>query len=162
MNAKLDSRQQVLQVMPNPFHPRRWLLELGCGHYRWVTRTRRPRKSRGNAKTMSCGKCEDITKAVAAEVLGARRAVAKFAVRYWELEQAGAAVVHGGYRKPTHGWTCFHCGETFTTEASAREHFGSSPVVTTKFLMWLRAFAEGRPALGSGLAVTETRNEGSE
>ena len=30
----------------------------------------------------------------------------------------------GFYTKPTHGWTCFHCGETFTTEGAARDHFG--------------------------------------
>lgn len=28
---------------------------------------------------------------------------------------------------PEHGWTCFHCGETFTTVGSARDHFGSTP-----------------------------------
>ena len=28
------------------------------------------------------------------------------------------------YTKPPHGWTCFHCGETFTTEGAARDHFG--------------------------------------
>jgi hypothetical protein len=27
---------------------------------------------------------------------------------------------------PPHGWTCFHCGETFHTVASASEHFGSA------------------------------------
>jgi hypothetical protein len=31
------------------------------------------------------------------------------------------------YEKPPHGWTCFHCGETFTTVGSARTHFGASP-----------------------------------
>lgn len=31
------------------------------------------------------------------------------------------------YQKPAHGWTCFHCGETFTTEGSARDHFGATP-----------------------------------
>jgi hypothetical protein len=25
------------------------------------------------------------------------------------------------------GWTCFHCGETFETFGSARDHFGQSP-----------------------------------
>jgi len=30
------------------------------------------------------------------------------------------------YQKPPHGWTCFHCGETFTTPGSARDHFGGS------------------------------------
>lgn len=31
------------------------------------------------------------------------------------------------YPMPEHGWTCFHCGETFTTPGSAREHFGPTP-----------------------------------
>lgn len=31
------------------------------------------------------------------------------------------------YGKPSHGWTCFHCGETFTTTGSARDHFGAQP-----------------------------------
>jgi hypothetical protein len=31
------------------------------------------------------------------------------------------------YPMPTHGWTCFHCGETFTTPGCARQHFGASP-----------------------------------
>lgn len=28
------------------------------------------------------------------------------------------------YEMPPHGWTCFHCGDTFTTPGSARDHFG--------------------------------------
>lgn len=31
------------------------------------------------------------------------------------------------YPKPPHGWTCFHCGETFTTPGAARDHFGFDP-----------------------------------
>ncbi len=31
------------------------------------------------------------------------------------------------YTKPEHGWTCFHCGETFTTAGMAEDHFGFSP-----------------------------------
>lgn len=31
------------------------------------------------------------------------------------------------YPWPEHGWTCFHCGETFRTKASARDHFGADP-----------------------------------
>nr|WP_023842727.1 hypothetical protein [Burkholderia sp. M701]BAO19186.1 hypothetical protein [Burkholderia sp. M701] len=31
------------------------------------------------------------------------------------------------YLAPAHGWTCFHCGETFTTVGSARTHFGAMP-----------------------------------
>lgn len=32
------------------------------------------------------------------------------------------------YEAPAHGWTCFHCGDTFTTFGSARDHFGTTPV----------------------------------
>lgn len=28
------------------------------------------------------------------------------------------------YSMPSHGWTCFHCGETFKTPGAARDHFG--------------------------------------
>jgi hypothetical protein len=28
------------------------------------------------------------------------------------------------YAAPRHGWTCFHCGDTFTTPGAARDHFG--------------------------------------
>jgi hypothetical protein len=28
---------------------------------------------------------------------------------------------------PAHGFTCFHCGETFTTPGNARNHFGFEP-----------------------------------
>jgi phytoene dehydrogenase-like protein len=31
------------------------------------------------------------------------------------------------YSKPEHGWTCFHCGETFKTPGAARDHFGFDP-----------------------------------
>jgi hypothetical protein len=30
----------------------------------------------------------------------------------------------GAYHAPLLGWTCFHCGETFHREKTAREHFG--------------------------------------
>lgn len=29
--------------------------------------------------------------------------------------------------RPPHGWTCFHCGETFKTLGGARLHFGKTP-----------------------------------
>jgi hypothetical protein len=32
-----------------------------------------------------------------------------------------------GYEMPRDGWTCFHCGETFTTWGAARDHFGATP-----------------------------------
>lgn len=28
------------------------------------------------------------------------------------------------YTMPAHGWTCFFCGETFTTVGAAQDHFG--------------------------------------
>lgn len=31
------------------------------------------------------------------------------------------------YPAPPHGWTCFHCGETFRTEGGAALHFGGRP-----------------------------------
>ena len=31
------------------------------------------------------------------------------------------------YEQPERGWTCFHCGETFKTFPSARDHFGHNP-----------------------------------
>lgn len=31
------------------------------------------------------------------------------------------------YEMPLHGWTCFHCGETFHTPGAARQHFGFTP-----------------------------------
>lgn len=34
------------------------------------------------------------------------------------------------YTKPPHGWTCFHCGETFKTVGGARDHFGAAPIAT--------------------------------
>jgi len=34
------------------------------------------------------------------------------------------------YPFPEHGWTCFFCGETFTTVGSAEAHFGAEPMST--------------------------------
>ena len=34
------------------------------------------------------------------------------------------------YPQPEHGWTCFHCGETFMHQKLAREHFGNYPSAT--------------------------------
>ena len=36
----------------------------------------------------------------------------------------------GFYLAPAHGWTCFHCGETFHSLRDAREHFGHDPGAT--------------------------------
>lgn len=37
----------------------------------------------------------------------------------------------GTYPMPEHGWTCFFCGETFTTPGAARDHFGADPIADT-------------------------------
>lgn len=34
------------------------------------------------------------------------------------------------YNAPEHGWTCFHCGETFNTVGGAGDHFGAKPEAT--------------------------------
>lgn len=39
------------------------------------------------------------------------------------------------YSAPPHGWTCFHCGETFTTPGAARNHFGETPQASPGCLM---------------------------
>ena len=31
------------------------------------------------------------------------------------------------YPFPKHGWTCYHCGDTFTTWGAAEDHFGKTP-----------------------------------
>lgn len=31
------------------------------------------------------------------------------------------------YPQPPHGWTCYHCGETFTVWGAAEDHFGKTP-----------------------------------
>jgi hypothetical protein len=33
----------------------------------------------------------------------------------------------GTYPIPKHGWTCYHCGETFTVWGAAEDHFGKTP-----------------------------------
>ena len=43
------------------------------------------------------------------------------------MTQTEIEAVAETYPKPEHGWTCFHCGETFTTPESARDHFGFDP-----------------------------------
>jgi len=41
--------------------------------------------------------------------------------------EAKVPVAAETYSQPKHGWTCFHCGETFTIPGSARLHFGAAP-----------------------------------
>lgn len=42
------------------------------------------------------------------------------------MQQAYSAL-SDTYQQPEHGWTCFHCGETFTAPGAARDHFGETP-----------------------------------
>lgn len=46
------------------------------------------------------------------------------------------------YPQPDHGWTCFHCGETFTTFGAARDHFGATPGDTAGCLIRVSAGEE--------------------
>lgn len=39
------------------------------------------------------------------------------------------------YEPPAHGWTCFHCGETFTVWGEARDHFGETQGATAGCLI---------------------------
>ena len=39
------------------------------------------------------------------------------------------------YPIPAHGWTCFHCGETFLQAGAARDHFGATPQNTAGCLI---------------------------
>ena len=41
------------------------------------------------------------------------------------------------YPAPTHGWTCFHCGENFTDYGAASDHFGNPPGSVEACLMEL-------------------------
>ena len=43
---------------------------------------------------------------------------------------------------PEHGWTCFHCGETFTTVGSAKDHFGTSPAQEAGCVMKIKLGGE--------------------
>lgn len=45
------------------------------------------------------------------------------------------------YLPPKHGWTCFHCGETFHVEAQARGHFGTDPMAEPACLVRAAALA---------------------
>jgi hypothetical protein len=48
-----------------------------------------------------------------------------------------SALPSGTYAMPAHGWTCFHCGETFAHENPARMHFGETPDKTPACLLKL-------------------------
>lgn len=46
------------------------------------------------------------------------------------------------YSIPEGGWTCFHCGETFTTVGGARDHFGADPIAEPGCLIKVQLGAE--------------------
>jgi hypothetical protein len=46
------------------------------------------------------------------------------------------------YEAPAHGWTCFHCGETFRTVGAARDHFGVTPTAQPGCIERVRLGAE--------------------
>lgn len=51
-------------------------------------------------------------------------------------------------------WTCFHCGETFTTPGGASDHFGATPEAQTGCLIDRVALEEGgKPERGRGLLM---------
>lgn len=60
------------------------------------------------------------------------------------------------YTPPPHGWTCFHCGDTFTDERSARTHFGPTPDSTPGCVIKLQA---GDRSLLRALRVVETERD---
>ena len=46
------------------------------------------------------------------------------------------------YEFPSGGWTCFHCGENFTSPGTARDHFGADPSATPGCLIKVQLGAE--------------------
>ena len=44
-----------------------------------------------------------------------------------EKLEGAAETVQETYAQPEDGWTCFHCGERFTSFGSAQDHFGARP-----------------------------------
>lgn len=45
----------------------------------------------------------------------------------------------GTYQPPASGWSCFHCGETFTTRGAAGDHFGATPAAVAGCLLRVQA-----------------------
>lgn len=69
------------------------------------------------------------------------------------------------YQKPAHGWTCFHCGETFTTPGSAQDHFGATPTAQPGCVM--KVMLGGERGLLMALRLAEQQlatwqNEGTD
>jgi hypothetical protein len=61
-------------------------------------------------------------------------------------------------RRPS--WTCFHCGETFTTVGAAQDHFGATPENNVGCLIDRVALEEGgKPERGRGLLMALRKAE---
>ncbi len=66
---------------------------------------------------------EDMAKVMAT----GKEGMAGMAGTVASTETRGMVMEEDTYEKPPHGWTCFHCGETFMTVGSAKNHFGETP-----------------------------------
>ena len=47
------------------------------------------------------------------------------------MVNSAARITSDWYPMPTHGWTCYFCGETLTTPGAARDHFGNDQFATS-------------------------------
>lgn len=72
----------------------------------------------------------------------ARRFIEIYAPDEWQNMLKFKAVRQDAYNRPPHGWTCFHCGETFTTTGSARDHFGAEPTARPGCMLKVSVGAE--------------------
>ncbi len=63
------------------------------------------------------------------------------------------------YEMPPYGWTCFHCGETFTTVGSARDHFGYTQSDPGCIIDKVAVEEGGKPERGRGLLMALRKAE---
>lgn len=65
------------------------------------------------------------------------------------------------YDMPAHGWTCYFCGETFTTPGGAADHFGHAQHSTPGCLIDYQVQIEegGKPERGRGLLMALRKAE---
>lgn len=65
------------------------------------------------------------------------------------------------YKRPKHGWTCYFCGETFTTPGAAKDHFGADQNQDPGCLIDHRVQVEegGKPERGRGLLMALRKAE---
>jgi hypothetical protein len=55
MSAPPLARRDVVRVTQSPMNPKRWALDLSCGHEVWVTARTKPSR-----KTELCGRCREL------------------------------------------------------------------------------------------------------